>query len=105
MTIRTNLTAGRRGVNSVASCVRTVLAAALISTLCLAASAQAQPKIAILNYACNIEGAQAQLTARVQAVTGAGIFIDPSGFFAGSIPADTNFFYEGQLTSQGGRYS
>ena len=53
MTIRTNI----------------ALAAGLISTLCPALSAQAQPKVAVLNYACNIEGALGQLTARVQAVT------------------------------------
>ena len=81
------------------------LAAGLISTLCLALPAQAQ-KVAVVNYVCNLEGAQAQLTARVQAVTSAGVFLDPSGLFAGSISTgDVNLFYEGALTSATARYS
>jgi PQQ-dependent catabolism-associated CXXCW motif protein len=81
------------------------LAAGLISTLCLALPAEAQ-KVAVVNYVCNLEGAQAQLTARVQAVTSAGVFLDPSGLFAGSISTgDVNLFYEGAVTSATSRYS
>ena len=83
-----------------------VLAAGLISTLCLALPAQAQPKVAVVNYACNIEGAQGQLTARVQAVNEVGVFIDPRGGFGDTIrTGNVTFFYEGSLVSPGGRYS
>ena len=106
MTIRTNLTAGRLGANhKEAPRVRTALAAGLISTLCFAVPAQAQ-RVAIVDYVCNVEGAQAQLTAKVQAVNGAGVFVDASGLFAGSVSTgEVNFFYEGALTSATGRYS
>jgi len=81
------------------------LVAGFLSTVCFAVPAQAQ-RVAVVQLVCNIEGAPAQLTARVQAVTGAGVFVDASGLFAGSIATgDVNYFYEGSLTSATGRYS
>jgi PQQ-dependent catabolism-associated CXXCW motif protein len=102
----TNPIAGRRGAgHNERRRVRVALAAAVIATLCFALPAQAQ-RVTTVNYTCNIEGAPGQLTARVQAVNGAGVYIDASGFFAGSVPTgEVNFFYEGSLTSVGGRYS
>jgi hypothetical protein len=81
------------------------LAAGVISVICLASPAHAQ-RVAVVTYICNIEGAQAQLTAQVQAVNSAGVFLDPAGGFGGSIATgDVNYFYQGSLVSQTGRYS
>ena len=81
------------------------LAAGLVSTLCLAVPAQAQ-RTATVNFVCSIEGAPAQLTAQVQAVNEAGVWIDPSGLFGGSVATgNVNYFYQGALTSATGRYS
>ena len=56
---------------------------------------------------CNIEGAPAQLTAQVQAVSPAGVFMDGAGMFAGSVPTgEVNYYYQGTLVSvTGARYS
>jgi len=79
--------------------------AGVVCTLSFALPAQAQ-RVAVVNYVCNFQGAPAQLTAQVQAVTGAGVFVDPSGAFAGSIATgDVNYFYQGSVTSATGRYS
>lgn len=82
------------------------LATGLISAICLAAPAQAQ-RVTTVTYVCNIEGAQAQLTAQVQAVSPAGVFLDSGGMFGGSISTgEVNYYYQGTLISQtGGRYS
>src|SRR6185503_11986161 len=81
------------------------LAAGLVSTLCLAVPAQAQ-RTATVNFVCSIEGAPAQLTAQVEAVNEAGVRIDPSGLFGGSIATgNVNYFYQGALTSATSRYS
>lgn len=82
------------------------LAAGLVSTIGLAGTAQAQ-QVSVVTYVCNIEGAQAQLTAQVQAVSPAGVFQDSSGMFGGSISTgEVNYYYQGTLISQtGGRYS
>jgi len=82
------------------------LAAGLVSTLCLAVPAQAQQRTAVVNFVCSIEGAPAQLTAQVQAVNEAGVWIDPSGLFGGSVATgNVNYFYQGSLTSATARYS
>src|SRR5262249_47379312 len=60
----------------------------------------------IVNFICNIDGAPAQLTAQVEAVSPAGIFMTPSGQFGGSIPTgEVNYYYQGSLTSATARYS
>ena len=83
-----------------------VMRAGLVSAIALAIPAHAQQPITTVVYACNIEGAQAQLTAQVQAVNTAGIFIDARGLFAGSIPTgEVTYYYGGTLVSATGRYS
>ncbi|MBI3709928.1 MAG: hypothetical protein HY246_19960 [Proteobacteria bacterium] len=80
-------------------------AAALILAICLAGPAQAQ-RAAVFNWLCNIEGAPAQLTAQVQAVNSAGIFLDANGLFGGAVATDeVNYYYQGTLVSATGRYS
>jgi Zn-dependent alcohol dehydrogenase len=61
----------------------------------------------ILNYTCDLGGAPAQLTAEVQAVTPAGVFVDPgSGQFGGAISTgEVNYYYQGTLVSATARYS
>ena len=55
---------------------------------------------------CNIEGAPAQLTAQVQAVSPAGVFMDGAGMFAGSVPTgEVNYYYQGTVVSATSRYS
>ena len=83
-------------------------AAGLISTICLTVPVHPQQRAVTYVYICNIEGAQAQLTAQVQAVNSAGVFIDQTtGAFGGSIATgDVNYYYQGTLVSQtGARYS
>ena len=59
-----------------------------------------------MQYACNIEGAPAQLTAQVQAVSPAGVFMDGAGMFAGSVPTgEVNYYYQGTVVSATSRYS
>ena len=51
-------------------------------------------------------GAPGQLTAQVQAVNSAGVFMDSGGRFGGSIATgDVNYFYQGTLISQANRYT
>src|SRR5215471_10952054 len=61
----------------------------------------------IVNFTCNIGGAPARLTAQVQAVTPADVWIDPnSGKFGGAVsPGDVNYYYGGSLISATARYS
>lgn len=57
-------------------------------------------------WTCNIEGAPAQLTAQVEAISPAGIYVDSSGLFTGSIPTEeVNYYYQGTLVSASARYS
>ena len=80
--------------------------AGVVSMIWLAAPAHAA-QVTTVTYLCNIEGAQAQLTAQVQAVNTAGIYLDSSGLFGGSIPTgEVMYYYQGSLVSvTGGRYS
>ena len=79
--------------------------AALASVIGLAAPTQAQ-QVTVVTYICNIEGAPAQLTAQVQAVSPAGVFMDGAGLFAGSIPTgEVNYYYQGTVVSATSRYS
>ena len=81
------------------------LAIGLVSAIGLAAPAQAQ-QVSVVQYACNIEGAPAQLTAQVQAVSPAGVFMDGAGIFAGSVPTgEVNYYYQGTVVSATSRYS
>ena len=85
-----------RGANAVA--------AGVIAAICVIEPAAAQ-RGSVVTYICNIEGAQAQLTANVQAVTSAGVFVDGAGMFAGSVSTgDVTYYYEGQLVSATARY-
>jgi hypothetical protein len=69
-------------------------------------SGAGQQRTAVVNFVCSIEGAPAQLTAQVQAVNEAGVWIDPSGLFGGSVATgNVNYFYQGSLTSATARYS
>jgi hypothetical protein len=82
-------------------------AAGFICAIGLTGPALAQ-QVSTVVYICNIEGAQAQLTAQVQAVNSAGVFMDPTtGGFGGSVSTgEVNYYYQGTLVSQtGGRYS
>ena len=82
-----------------------VFVAALASAIGFAAPAHAQ-QATIVTYICNIEGAPAQLTAQVQAVSPAGVFMDGAGMFAGSIPTgEVNYYYQGTVVSANSRYS
>lgn len=78
----------------------------LISALCLAGPVQAQ-QVSVVSYVCNIEGAEAQLTAQVQAVSPAGVFLGPQGQFGGAVGTnEVNYYYQGSLVSAtGARYS
>jgi PQQ-dependent catabolism-associated CXXCW motif protein len=63
--------------------------------------------ITTVNFNCNIEGAPARLTAQVEAVNPAAVFMDPnSGKFGGVVsPGETNYYYGGTLVSATARYS
>jgi hypothetical protein len=59
-----------------------------------------------VTYRCDIGGAPAQLTAQVQAVSPAGVFLDSAGRFGGSIATgEVNYHYQGTLISATGRYA
>jgi hypothetical protein len=80
-------------------------AAGLISVVCLAAPAQAA-QISVVVYQCNLNGVPGQLTAQVEAINSAGVWMDSGGRFAGSVATgDVNYYYQGTLVSQTGRYS
>jgi len=77
----------------------TSLSAGLILAICLTSPAKSA-QVSVVTYVCNIEGAQAQLTAQVQAVSPAGVFLDSSGMFGGSVPTnEVNYHYQGTLVS------
>ena len=79
--------------------------AAVVLVIGLAAPAHAQ-QVTVVTYMCNIEGAPAQLTAQVQAVSPAGVFMDGAGMFAGSVPTgEVNYYYQGTVISATSRYS
>lgn len=86
---------------------RNVLSVVSLLVSVAVASPLAAQQSTTVNYVCNIEGAQAQLTAQVQAVTPAGVFTDPQGMFAGSISTgEVNYYYQGSLVSTtGARYA
>jgi hypothetical protein len=57
-------------------------------------------------WTCDIEGAPARLTAQVEAISPAGVYMDPQGFFRGSVATgEVNFLYGGSLVSASARYS
>src|SRR4029434_2024661 len=61
---------------------------------------------AVFQWVCNLDGAPGQLTAQVEAISPAGIYMDASGLFAGSIPTDeVNLYYQGELVSATARYA
>lgn len=65
----------------------------------------ANPRAATFAWDCNIEGAPARLSAQVEAVTPAGVFVDANGLFAGAISTgEVNYYYEGNLVSATARY-
>ena len=75
-----------------------ILSAAWLSSPCHAAATYV--------WTCSIEGAPAQLTAQVEAISPAGVSMDPHGFFSGSIATgEVNFYYGGSLVSASARYS
>lgn len=77
---------------------------AFISAICLSFHAQAQ-RTAVYTWTCNIEGAPAQLTAQVEAINSAGVFVDSSGMFAGAIgTGEVNYYYQGRLVSATAQY-
>jgi hypothetical protein len=84
---------------------RTVaLAAALFSALSLSGPASAQ-RGTVFNWTCNLDGAPGQLTAQVEAVSSAGVFVDAGGLFAGAIPTnEVNYYYQGTLVSATASY-
>lgn len=78
---------------------------AVTGSLLCSGWSQAQ-QVSTHTYICNIEGVQAQMVVQVQAVNGAGVFMDSGGGFGGAIgTGDVNYHYQGQLVSAtGGRY-
>ena len=80
------------------------LAAALLSTLSMSGPALAQ-RAAVFNWVCNLDGAPGQLTAQVEAISSAGVFVDPNGLFAGTIQTnEVNYHYQGTLVSASASY-
>lgn len=81
------------------------VASGLICALCLSFPARGQ-RAASFSWTCNIEGAPAQLTAQVEAINSAGVFVDASGMFAGSVSTgEVNYYYQGRLDSATAHYS
>ena len=57
-------------------------------------------------WTCNIEGAPARLTVQVEAISQAGMYMDPHSFFIGSMATgEVNYIYGGTLVSATARYS
>ena len=81
--------------------------ASLLMFVCVFFSASAHAAgSAVFQWVCNLDGAPGQLTAQVEAVSPAGIYMDASGLFAGSIPTDeVNYNYQGELVSASARYA
>jgi hypothetical protein len=81
-------------------------AAILAGVLSVAGLSSPSHAAATFVWTCNIEGAPARLTAQVEAVSPAGVYMDPHGFFAGSIATgEVNYLYGGTLVSASARYS
>jgi hypothetical protein len=60
----------------------------------------------IVNYICNLDGVQGQLTAQVEAINDTGIVQNSRGDITGVIgTGDYNLRYAGQLVSPVARYS
>jgi PQQ-dependent catabolism-associated CXXCW motif protein len=82
-----------------------MFAGRLIALVGLVGQAQAQ-QTTVASYTCNIEGAPAQLTAQVQVVRPAGVFMGSDGKFGGAIDTgEVNYYYQGTLTSATSRYT
>lgn len=81
-------------------------AALLGGVLAIAGLSSPAQAAATFVWTCNIEGAPARLTAQVEAISPAGVYMDPHGFFTGSIASgEVNFYYGGSLVSASARYS
>lgn len=79
---------------------------ALIALILAAPIEAANPRAATFAWDCNIEGAPARLSAQIEAVTPAGVFVNPNGLFAGSISTgEVNYYYQGTLVSATARYA
>ena len=78
----------------------------LLFAICAAVPAQSG-QVMTVSYICMIEGVPARLTAQVQAVNRAGLFIDGAGLFSDSFATgEVTYYYGGTLVSEtGGRYS
>ena len=78
----------------------------LIFAICAVVPAQSG-QVLTVSYVCMIEGVPAQLTAQVQAVNRAGLYVDGAGLFADSFATgEVSYYYAGTLVSEtGGRYS
>jgi len=75
---------------------------------CLAVLAQqaAHAQGNVFTWMCNIGGAPAQLTAQIEAVNSAGVYVDPNGMFAGTVSLDqVTYYYQGSLVSANSQYS
>ena len=80
--------------------------AVVIGCLSVIGATTAQAQGNVFTWTCNIGGAPAQLRAQVEAVTAAGVFADPNGMFAGSVPLDqVTYYYQGSLVSSSSQYS
>jgi len=85
--------------------IRRKIAGGLLSLVGLVSQAQGQ-QTTVVSYACNIEGAPAQLTAQVQVVRPASIYMDPGGKFGGAIDTgEEHYYYQGMLSSAASRYT
>ena len=81
-------------------------AAILAGVLSIACASSPAHAAATFVWTCNIEGAPARLTAQIEAISQAGVYMDPHGFFTGSIATgEVNFIYGGTLVSATARYS
>ncbi|MEM7124330.1 MAG: hypothetical protein AAF563_23840 [Pseudomonadota bacterium] len=83
--------------------IRTIALVVFAISILAASTTRAQN---VYSWICNIEGAPAELTAQVEAVNSAGVYMDPNGLFAGSVSLDqVIYYYQGSLVSQTGQYS
>lgn len=82
-----------------------IFAGGLIALVGLIGQAQAQ-QTNVVSFTCNIEGAPAQLTAQVEVVRPAAVFMGSEGKFGGAIDTgEANYYYQGTLTSATSRYT
>jgi hypothetical protein len=76
------------------------------SLTAMAAAPHAAAQATVVNYICNLDGVQGQLTAQVEAVDDAGIVQNIRGDITGVIgTGNYNLRYAGQLVSPAARYS